>query len=69
MAEWVRASAIPHSEWMVPSSNSGEGKHYFYSQVGDGGLSVTCINDYVIAIITLCSKEWHLYSVIFLNCT
>ena len=48
---WVRASALYHSEWMVPSSNLGEDINYFYSQVGDGVLSVTCINGYVIEII------------------
>ena len=37
IAEWVRASALSHSEWMVLSSNPGEDKNYFYSQLGDGG--------------------------------
>ena len=35
---------------MVPSSNSGKGRYYFYSQVIDGGLGVTCIDCYVAAI-------------------
>ena len=46
IAEWVRASALSHSEWMVPSSNPGKGRNYFYSRVGDGGLSVTPIGGY-----------------------
>ena len=41
IAEWVRASALSHSSWMVPSSNLGGGISYFYSQVGDDGLSET----------------------------
>ena len=41
IAEWVTASALSHSEWMVPSSNPWGGRSYFYSQVGDGGLSET----------------------------
>ena len=36
---------------MVPSSNPGEGRNYFYSQVGNGGLSVTHIDGYVVAIM------------------
>ena len=50
VAGWVRGSAFYHSEWMVPSSNPGEGRIYFYSWVGDGVLSVTHIDGYVIAI-------------------
>ena len=49
IAEWVRVSALSHSEWLVPISNSGEGRNYFYSLVGDGGLSVAHIDGYVIA--------------------
>ena len=44
VAEWVRASALSHSEWMVPSSNPGEYINYFYSRVGDVKLSVTLID-------------------------
>ena len=33
---------------MVPSSNPGERRKYFYSRVGDGGLSVTRIDGYFI---------------------
>ena len=47
LAEWVRVSALSHSEWMVPSSNPSEGRNYFYSPVGDGGLSLTRIDGYV----------------------
>ena len=43
-------SALSHSEWMVPSSNPGEGRNYFFSQVGDNELSVTHIDGYIIAI-------------------
>ena len=46
MAEWVRASALSHSEWMVLSSNPGKGRNYVYSRVGDGGLNVTSIIGY-----------------------
>ena len=28
VAEWVRASALSHSEWMVLSSNPGEGRNF-----------------------------------------
>ena len=35
---------------MVPSSNPGKGRNYFYSEVGDGGLNVTRIDGYIIAI-------------------
>ena len=38
VAKWVRASA--------PSSNPGERRNYFYSRVGDGGLSVTYNDGY-----------------------
>ena len=34
---------------MVPSANP-EGRNNLYSRVRDGGLSVTCIDGYVIAI-------------------
>ena len=44
IAELARVSALSHSKWMVPSSNPGEGRNYFYSPVGDGGLSLTCID-------------------------
>ena len=47
VAEWVSASALSHFEWMVPSSNSGNGINYFYSLVGDGGLSVAHIDGFV----------------------
>ena len=46
----VRVSALSHSEWMVQSSNFGKGRNYFYSRVGDGGLSIAHIDGYVIAI-------------------
>ena len=35
---------------LVPCSNPGEGRNYFYSRVGDGGLSLTRIDGYIIAI-------------------
>ena len=38
VAEWVRASALLHSEWMVPSLNPGEGRIYFFL-VGNGVLN------------------------------
>ena len=34
VAEWVRASALSHSEWMVPISNPGEGMNKKCFQVG-----------------------------------
>ena len=46
IAEWVRASALCYSEWMVSSLNPGEGINYFSSRVGDGVLSVTHIDGY-----------------------
>ena len=52
-ADLVRAPALSHSEWMVPSSNPGEGRNYFYSRVGDGGLSIICIDGYDVAIKNL----------------
>ena len=33
VAEWVRASALSHSEWMVQCSSPGEGRNYYYSHV------------------------------------
>ena len=35
---------------MVPSSNPGKGRNYFYSWVEDGGLSITLIDGYIVAI-------------------
>ena len=48
VVEWVRA--LSHSEWMVTCSNPGNGRNYFYSLVGDGGISITCIDGYIVAI-------------------
>ena len=50
IAEWVEASALSHSEWVVKSSNASECRNYFYSRVGDAGLSVTHIDGYIVAI-------------------
>ena len=49
IAEWVRASVLSHSEWMVLSSNPGGGRiiYLFHSRVGDGELSITRIDGYV----------------------
>ena len=33
-----------------PKFNTGEGRHYFYSRVGDGGLSITSIDGYIVAM-------------------
>ena len=52
ITEWVRASALSHSEWMVPRSKPGKGRNYFCSRVGNGGVRVTCIDGYVIATST-----------------
>ena len=43
IAEWVRVSALSHSDWMVPSSNPSESRHYFNSGIWDGGLSVLMV--------------------------
>ena len=32
VAEWVRASALSHSEWMVPGSSPASGWHIKYTQ-------------------------------------
>ena len=50
VAEWVRASVLSQSEWIVPSLNPGKGRNYFYPGFGDGGLRITRIDGYVIAI-------------------
>ena len=50
VAEWVRELALSQSEWMVLKSNPSEGRNYFYSRVGDGGLSKTCFDGYIVAI-------------------
>ena len=42
-AEWVRASILLHSEWMVPSLNPCEGKMFFE----DGELRVIGIDGFV----------------------
>ena len=61
IAEWFRASDISHSEWMVSISNPGEGRNYFYSRVGYGGLRATRIDGYST------SGDYHHCMVWYLN--
>ena len=52
VAEWVRASALSHTEWMIQSPNPSKSRNYFYSQVGDGGLNVAHFDGYIVEIST-----------------
>ena len=50
IAEWVRALALSHSKLMGPSSNPGKDRNYFYSWIGDGGLSSTRIYGFGLSV-------------------
>ena len=57
-----RVKALSHSEWMVPSSNPCEGRNYFYSRVGNGGLRLTRIDGYVVAMNKSFGKKPRIFS-------